>query len=152
MVFSAVFSNMPNLGSAANWWLRSPNTGNTNNEYNVTGSGGSNNNNSNNANGCAPDCNIFTPSSDGENANRNSSHAPNVGATVNAATAMVPSRAEGNRYRTVMWYLHGRENDATIHYGYCARGMLSRRGCKSILQMYRMMPLSPYATRWRNCG
>lgn len=152
MVFFVVFGSMPNLGSAANWWLRSPNTGNTNNEYNVTSSGGSNNNNSNNANGCAPDCIIFMSSFDDSNDIKNSSHVPNIGTTVNAATTMVPSRAEGNRYRTVMRYLHGWENDATIHYGYCARGMLLRRVYMYILQMYRMMPLSPYATRWRNCG
>ena len=59
VVFSVVFGGDSHLGSANNWWLRSPNTGNSNNEYNVTNAGASNNNNANNSNGCAPDCASF---------------------------------------------------------------------------------------------
>lgn len=41
--------------TAANWWLRNPNTGNSNNQYNVNTSGAQNNNNANNSNGFSPD-------------------------------------------------------------------------------------------------
>lgn len=41
-------------GSANNWWLRSPNSGNSNNFCNVNSDGTANNNNANNSNGvCA---------------------------------------------------------------------------------------------------
>lgn len=42
--------------SAANWWLRTPNSGNANNVRNVKSDGTLNNNNAMNANGVAPDC------------------------------------------------------------------------------------------------
>ena len=42
--------------SAANWWLRTPNSGNANNVRLVNSDGTMNNNNANNANGLAPDC------------------------------------------------------------------------------------------------
>ncbi|MBQ6404289.1 MAG: hypothetical protein IJI27_10325 [Oscillospiraceae bacterium] len=38
-------------GTAANWWLRSPNASNTTNFQNVNNNGNSNNNNASNANG-----------------------------------------------------------------------------------------------------
>ena len=41
-------------GSAANWWLRSPNTNNTNNVWNVNSNGNYNNNNASNSNGIRP--------------------------------------------------------------------------------------------------
>lgn len=41
-------------GSAANWWLRSPNTNNTNNVWNVNSNGNYNNNNTSNSNGIRP--------------------------------------------------------------------------------------------------
>lgn len=41
--------------SLANWWERSPNSGNTNNFCNVNTNGNANNNNANNSNGVAPD-------------------------------------------------------------------------------------------------
>ncbi len=40
-------------GAAANWWERSPNTGNSTNFCNVTTAGAVNNNNASNANGIA---------------------------------------------------------------------------------------------------
>lgn len=42
---------------AANWWERSPNSGNSNNFCNVNTSGSANNNNANWSNGVAPDFN-----------------------------------------------------------------------------------------------
>ena len=42
--------------SAANWWLRTPNSGNANNVRIVNSDGTVNNNNANNSNGFAPDC------------------------------------------------------------------------------------------------
>ena len=44
------------INSAANWWLRTPNSGNANNVRNVNTDGSLNNNNANNGNGVAPDC------------------------------------------------------------------------------------------------
>ena len=41
-------------GSAAYWWLRSPNTNNTNNVWNVNSNGNYNNNNASNSNGIRP--------------------------------------------------------------------------------------------------
>ena len=41
---------------AANWWERTPNSGNANNVRLVNTDGSLNNNNANNANGLAPDC------------------------------------------------------------------------------------------------
>ena len=43
---------------AANWWERTPNSGNANNVRLVNTDGTLNNNNANNANGLAPDCEI----------------------------------------------------------------------------------------------
>ena len=42
------------LGSAYNWWLRSPNVGNSTNFCNVNNNGNSNNNNASNVNGVCP--------------------------------------------------------------------------------------------------
>lgn len=41
--------------SAANWWERSPYSGNSNNFCNVNTDGSANNNNANNSNGVSPD-------------------------------------------------------------------------------------------------
>lgn len=42
------------VGSANNWWERSPNSGNSNNFCNVNSNGNANNNNASNGNGLAP--------------------------------------------------------------------------------------------------
>ena len=42
------------LGSANNWWLRSPYVGNSTNFWNVNNNGNGNNNNASNANGVCP--------------------------------------------------------------------------------------------------
>ena len=48
------YGRLSYIGSAYNWWERSPNYNNANNFCNVNNNGNANNNNASNTNGLAP--------------------------------------------------------------------------------------------------